>query len=222
MPVLLIWGDQDTETPIDDGRLMEQLIPDAGLVVFEGAGHFAYLEQPDRFCRIVDVFLRDDTARSRRMNPLLGPLVAVAAIVWLVLVARIILVAARMFQIEEYESIRFLRWGLTREWLAHRAVWLGLGVGVIALCVAVVLPAARDIAIAVAWLASGAAAQLTWRWTAPKRPLVMTARMRRLLVAGGFLAVVLAAGVALGIVAAAPGRVGRARARRRRSRHQPE
>jgi pimeloyl-ACP methyl ester carboxylesterase len=59
MPVLLIWGDQDTEAPIDDGRLMERLIPDAGLVVFEGAGHFAYLEQPDRFCRIVDVFLRD-------------------------------------------------------------------------------------------------------------------------------------------------------------------
>jgi pimeloyl-ACP methyl ester carboxylesterase len=59
IPVLLIWGDQDTETPIDDGHLMEQLIPDAGLVVFEGAGHFAYLEQPDRFCRIVEVFLRD-------------------------------------------------------------------------------------------------------------------------------------------------------------------
>jgi pimeloyl-ACP methyl ester carboxylesterase len=61
MPVLLIWGDRDTETPVDDGRLMERLIPDAGLVVFEGAGHYAYLEQPDRFCRIVDVFLRDAT-----------------------------------------------------------------------------------------------------------------------------------------------------------------
>jgi pimeloyl-ACP methyl ester carboxylesterase len=61
MPVLLIWGERDTETPIDDGRLMERLIPDAGLVVFEGAGHYAYLEHPDRFCRIVDVFLRDAT-----------------------------------------------------------------------------------------------------------------------------------------------------------------
>jgi pimeloyl-ACP methyl ester carboxylesterase len=60
LPVLLIWGDRDTETPLEDGRLMEQLIPDAGLVVFEGAGHYAYLEQPDRFCRIVEVFLRDD------------------------------------------------------------------------------------------------------------------------------------------------------------------
>ena len=109
-----------------------------------------------------------------------------------------------MFQIEEYESIRFLRWGLTREWLAHRAVWLGLAVGVLALSVAAVLPAARTLAIAVAWLASGAAAQLTWRWTSPKRPLVMTARMRRLLIAGGFLAVILAAGVALGIVTLHP------------------
>lgn len=60
LPVLLIWGDQDTETPIADGQLMERLIPDAGLVVFEGAGHYAYLEQAARFCRIVEVFLRDD------------------------------------------------------------------------------------------------------------------------------------------------------------------
>ena len=60
IPVLLIWGDQDTEAPIEDGRIMERLIPDAGLVVFEGAGHYAYLEQPGRFCRIVDVFLRGD------------------------------------------------------------------------------------------------------------------------------------------------------------------
>jgi pimeloyl-ACP methyl ester carboxylesterase len=62
--VLLIWGDRDTETPIDDGRLMERLIPDAGLVVFEGAGHYAYLEQPGRFCRIVEVFLSDQQSGS--------------------------------------------------------------------------------------------------------------------------------------------------------------
>jgi UDP-N-acetylmuramoyl-tripeptide--D-alanyl-D-alanine ligase len=138
------------------------------------------------------------------VSPFVGPLVALAAIVWLILVFRIVLVAARMFQIEEYESVRFLRWGLTREWLAHRAVWLGLLVGAVALSVAAVLPAARPIGIAIAWLASAAAAQFTWRWTSPKRPLVMTARMRRLLIAGGFLAVVLAAGLALGIVTLHP------------------
>lgn len=62
LPVLLIWGDRDTETPLADGELMERLIPDAGLVVFEGAGHYAYLEQAARFCTIVEVFLRADVA----------------------------------------------------------------------------------------------------------------------------------------------------------------
>jgi pimeloyl-ACP methyl ester carboxylesterase len=33
------------------------LIPDAGLVVFEGAGHFAYADQPQRFARIARHFL---------------------------------------------------------------------------------------------------------------------------------------------------------------------
>lgn len=55
-PALLVWGDADTETPLADGQAMERLIPDAGLVVFAGAGHYAYLEQPARFCHIVDTF----------------------------------------------------------------------------------------------------------------------------------------------------------------------
>ena len=57
-PTLLIWGDRDEETPPADARTMERLIPDAGVVMLEGSGHFAYAEQPDRFCHIVDVFLR--------------------------------------------------------------------------------------------------------------------------------------------------------------------
>jgi pimeloyl-ACP methyl ester carboxylesterase len=56
VPTLLIWGDQDRETPLADGRLMERLIPDAGLVVFEGAGHFSYLERLDQFCRVLAHF----------------------------------------------------------------------------------------------------------------------------------------------------------------------
>jgi pimeloyl-ACP methyl ester carboxylesterase len=57
---LLIWGERDQDTPLSDARTMERLIPDSGVVVFEGCGHFAYAEQPDRFARIVDVFLRGD------------------------------------------------------------------------------------------------------------------------------------------------------------------
>lgn len=56
-PTLLVWGSEDDAAPLAHARTMERAIPDAGLIVFEGAGHFCYLEQPDRFCRIVRHFL---------------------------------------------------------------------------------------------------------------------------------------------------------------------
>ena len=55
---LLIWGDSDTETPLWMGKEMEKRIPDAGLVIFEGGTHFAYLEQLQRFNTIVCQFLK--------------------------------------------------------------------------------------------------------------------------------------------------------------------
>ncbi|MEA2476346.1 MAG: hypothetical protein QOC87_545, partial [Actinomycetota bacterium] len=56
-PTLIVWGSLDDAVPLSHAHAMEESIPDAGLVVFEGAGHFPYLEQPDRFCRIVRHFL---------------------------------------------------------------------------------------------------------------------------------------------------------------------
>lgn len=56
-PTLLYWGAQDTETPLWMARVMEERIPDAGLVVEEGAGHFAYLEHSRTFLRVVHSFL---------------------------------------------------------------------------------------------------------------------------------------------------------------------
>lgn len=44
-PTLLVWGDQDTETPLKQARILESLIADSGLVILYGSGHFAYLEQ---------------------------------------------------------------------------------------------------------------------------------------------------------------------------------
>ena len=54
---LLYWGAKDTETPLWMGQTMQERIPDAGLVVEENAGHFAYLECNARFLRIVSSFL---------------------------------------------------------------------------------------------------------------------------------------------------------------------
>lgn len=50
---LLIWGDQDTATPISDAKIMEERIPNAGLAVLEGAGHFSFLEKPVVFRSIM-------------------------------------------------------------------------------------------------------------------------------------------------------------------------
>lgn len=55
-PVLLIWGDMDTATPLSDARIMEDRIKDSGLVVVKGAGHYSYLEQPDFVCRVLDSY----------------------------------------------------------------------------------------------------------------------------------------------------------------------
>jgi len=53
---LLIWGDNDTATPLSDGKLMEELIPEAGLAVIKGAGHFSFLDQPGVFRRIMESY----------------------------------------------------------------------------------------------------------------------------------------------------------------------
>lgn len=57
-PVLLFWGDRDTATPIADAHKMSRLMPDAGLVVAEGAGHFAMLEQPQLWEALLKSFLK--------------------------------------------------------------------------------------------------------------------------------------------------------------------
>jgi pimeloyl-ACP methyl ester carboxylesterase len=59
-PTLLLWGDQDDDTPLWQGKLLEQTIPDAGLVVFEGAGHYSYLDRLGETVRILDHFFKSD------------------------------------------------------------------------------------------------------------------------------------------------------------------
>jgi pimeloyl-ACP methyl ester carboxylesterase len=57
VPTLLIWGELDTATPLSDGKLMEKEFQDAGLVVFEGGSHYAFLEQAQRFLKVLDAFI---------------------------------------------------------------------------------------------------------------------------------------------------------------------
>ena len=56
-PTLLLWGENDTATPIEDAELMEKSIPDAGLVRVPGCSHYVFLEQPVYINNIIKTFL---------------------------------------------------------------------------------------------------------------------------------------------------------------------
>lgn len=55
-PTLLIWGEDDTATPLSDAETMKRLIPDAGLVSFPGCGHYSFLDNPFGFRAAVSSF----------------------------------------------------------------------------------------------------------------------------------------------------------------------
>lgn len=61
VPTLLVWGSEDTATPLDDGRTMEKILKkndvDTALIVLKGCGHFAYAEQSQRFIDICKSFI---------------------------------------------------------------------------------------------------------------------------------------------------------------------
>ena len=56
--VLLIWGENDTATPFSDAEIMESLLPDSGIVKLEGAGHYSYLDRPQKFFAALEYFLK--------------------------------------------------------------------------------------------------------------------------------------------------------------------
>lgn len=56
-PCLLIWGENDEDTPLYMAKIMEKEIPDSGLVVLKNAGHFSYIDSPREYNLIVENFL---------------------------------------------------------------------------------------------------------------------------------------------------------------------
>ncbi len=56
-PTLLVWGRNDTATPVADGQAIEKLIPGSGLVILDGAGHFVFTDQAAACAKILEAFL---------------------------------------------------------------------------------------------------------------------------------------------------------------------
>mgnify|MGYP002277368172 CR=1 FL=1 len=53
---LLIWGTEDTATPLYQGKRMKKGMENAALVTIEGAGHYAFLDRSNHFVRIARAF----------------------------------------------------------------------------------------------------------------------------------------------------------------------
>jgi pimeloyl-ACP methyl ester carboxylesterase len=58
-PTLIIWGDQDTILPRSDQEALAAAIAGSRLVVYPGAGHAFYWEEPDRFASDLVAFIED-------------------------------------------------------------------------------------------------------------------------------------------------------------------
>ena len=55
-PTLLIWGEQDTEAPVEDAKELEGIMIDAALIVLPGT-HYAYIENLGQVVNILNNFI---------------------------------------------------------------------------------------------------------------------------------------------------------------------
>ena len=57
MPVLLVWGANDSIVPVSQAYAAARLIPDCRLHVFEGCGHSVYKQEVEEFSHLLTEFL---------------------------------------------------------------------------------------------------------------------------------------------------------------------
>ncbi len=62
MPVLLIWGDSDTLTPLSQGELLKSIIPQAELVILKQVGHIPHIEDIKPFNEALLQFLSEHSS----------------------------------------------------------------------------------------------------------------------------------------------------------------
>ena len=57
-PTLLIWGENDTDTPLSSAEIIKSRIADCGLCVIKGTGHFSFCEKPYEANAILRAFIK--------------------------------------------------------------------------------------------------------------------------------------------------------------------
>jgi pimeloyl-ACP methyl ester carboxylesterase len=70
VPLDLLWGADDTITPLPQARHLQSLLPNARLQVIAGVGHIPHIEDPTRFETIlVQVLATTPTTQSLSASP---------------------------------------------------------------------------------------------------------------------------------------------------------
>ena len=57
IPTLVVWGTRDRMIPAWHATTAHQAIPGSRVELFEGAGHFPHLDEPDRFAALLAEFI---------------------------------------------------------------------------------------------------------------------------------------------------------------------
>lgn len=59
IPITLVWGENDTYTPLEQGQKLEQIIPNAKLVTFEKIGHGIHRQAEEKLATICTQFFKE-------------------------------------------------------------------------------------------------------------------------------------------------------------------
>ena len=59
IPTLLIWGEYDQDTKIEEAKIMEEKIKNSGLVIIKKAHHFPFITNFKECLLIIDNFLQN-------------------------------------------------------------------------------------------------------------------------------------------------------------------
>lgn len=71
-PTLIVWGSRDRMIPAWHALSAQRALPECRVELFEGAGHFPHLDDPDRFARVLREFMvgAPDDPKSEDVPPL--------------------------------------------------------------------------------------------------------------------------------------------------------
>lgn len=58
IPTLIVWGKNDSDTPLSDGLTIQKLVPKSTLKIIKNAGHFSYLDNQTQFIHEINQFIQ--------------------------------------------------------------------------------------------------------------------------------------------------------------------